>query len=164
MKKIFDRVFWLYVALGLANYVICSVVMLICKNVIGMGENICLIVSFALQTSISFVLNRFVTFRGIRISPRWPLKFIGSIAVCYVGAKLLLKNVFAWLAAHTFFAAVVQWLYDLIKPSLVYEDFRLNLVMLACTFAYCVINYVGQRYFVFRPQKEVEAPSPTPCK
>ena len=32
--------------------------------------------------------------------------------------------------------------------------FRHDLVMLACTFTYCVINYVGQRYYVFRAVKE----------
>ena len=64
MKKILDKTFWLYVGLGILNYGFCSVIMLFFKNVVRLGDTPCLIISFTLQTSISFILNRFVTFRG----------------------------------------------------------------------------------------------------
>ena len=153
MKKILDKTFWLYVGLGILNYGFCSVIMLFFKNVVRLGDTPCLIISFTLQTSISFILNRFVTFRRLHISRYWPLLFVCSIAVCYVTAKVLLKKVFELLIVLPFFDGIVQWLFGLLKPQMAYGLFRENLVLLACTFTYCVINYVGHRYFVFRPVK-----------
>lgn len=165
MKKLFDKTFFLYVALGFLNYFFCSAVMLIFRNVLHFGETACLIIAFALQTTVSFVLNRFVTFRGIRISKWWPLKFVISIGVCYLGAKVLLKDLLHWLMTLEFFQNATLWMFEILErmfhfSSYTVEKFRDNLVLLSCTFIYCVINYVGQRYFVFKPVK-AETPAET---
>ena len=78
----------------------------------------------------------------------------GRRVVSYLIAKVLLYKVFEYLITLPFFISVADWLQNLVakgKPPL---DFRHALVMLACTFVYCVINYIGQRYYVFRPVKE----------
>lgn len=156
LLKLFDRTFWLYVGLGFFNYFFCSAVMLIFRNVLEVPETACLIIAFAMQTTISFFLNRYVTFRGIRISKYWPLFFVCSIAVCYVVAKVLLRDVFAQLVELPWAVDITEWLRNLLHVSREPALFRENLVMLACTFTYCVINYLGQRYFVFRAVKEPE--------
>ena len=153
MKKLFDRVFWLYVGLGFLNYFFCSAVMLVFRNLVKLPETACLIIAFVLQTGISFVLNRFVTFRGIELARSWPLKFVCSIGVCYLVAKVLLRDVFAMLVELPFFVNLTELVRALVAKGMEPAAFRNNLVMLACTFTYCVINYLGQRYFVFRPAK-----------
>lgn len=159
MKKIFDKTMLIYAALGILNYAFCSLVMLLFRNVAKLDEVWCLWISFFLQTAVSFVLNRFVTFRGIRISKYWPLKFLASVAVCYVLAKILMRDLYKLLVELPFFAGICDWLAKMLHVTLPPEEFRLQLVMLATTFTYCVINYIGQRYFVFRPVKEPETPA-----
>ena len=156
LAKLLDRTFWLYVGLGFLNYFFCSAVMLIFRNVLHFSELACLIIAFAMQTTISFFLNRYVTFRGIQISRFWPLLFVGSVATCYLVAKVLLRDVFKYLVTVPWIRSIVEWLHGFFGKSLSHDEFALNLVMLACTFTYCVINYLGQRYFVFRPRPKVE--------
>lgn len=153
-NSVFDKTFWLYVILGLFNYGLCSVVMLVLHNVYNVSKDASIIIEFAMQTGISFLLNRYVTFRGIEISRWWPVKFFVSIGVSYLLAKVLLLRLFEYLITLPFFISVADWLQDIVSKDADPMKFRQNLVMLACTFAYCVINYVGQRYFVFKPEKE----------
>ena len=151
MRKIFDKTFILYVILGFVNYFACSAIMLIFRNVLRMDEDLCIIISFALQTVNSFILNRYVTFRGIEISKWWPVKFVVSVALAYVVSKVILKRVYQYLIEVPFFSGIADWLQGYVGKG--NDNFRENLVMLACTFTYCVINYVGQRYFVFTAKK-----------
>lgn len=156
LKKLIDKTFWLYVGLGFLNYFFCSAVMLFFRNTLELPETACLIIAFAMQTTISFFLNRYVTFRGIQISRLWPLLFVCSIAVCYLVAKVILRDVFAYLIELPWAVDLTEWVRNLLSIDRSPELFRENLVMLACTFIYCVINYIGQRYFVFRPRKAPE--------
>lgn len=154
LKKIFDKTFIIYVVLGFLNYGVCNLIMLVLHNVFGLAETPSLIVEFALQTTVSFILNRYVTFRGIPISRYWPVKFVISVAVSYLLAKVLLLQVFKYLITLPFFIAIADWVQGIVAKTADPTVFRSNLVMLACTFAYCVINYVGQRYYVFKPLKQ----------
>ena len=151
--KIFDKTFWLYVVLGLLNYGVCNLIMLILYNSFRVERTPSLIIEFVLQTGISFVLNRFVTFRGLKISKYWPLKFVISIGLSYLFAKVLLLDVFEYLINVQPFCAISDWVQNLVARSAESPVFRENLVMLACTMTYCVVNYIGQRYYVFRPRK-----------
>ena len=154
IKKIMDKTFWLYVCLGLLNYGICNAIMLVLHHVFSVGKQESIIIEFALQTTISFVLNRWVTFRGLRISKYWPLLFVITVAASYLIAKVLLLKVFEYLITLPFFIGVSDWLQGIVAKNADPAKFRESLVMLSCTFVYCVINYIGQRYFVFRPRKE----------
>ncbi len=154
IKKLLDKTFWIYVALGILNYAICNAVMLALHFMFEVETDPALYIEFAMQTMASFLLNRFVTFRGLKISRWWWIMFFVSVGVSYLIAKVLLYKVFEYLITLPFFISIADWLQNLVakgKPPL---DFRHALVMLACTFVYCVINYIGQRYYVFRSVKE----------
>lgn len=154
IKKLLDKTFWIYVALGILNYAICNAVMLALHFMFEVETDSALYIEFAMQTMASFLLNRFVTFRGLKISRWWWIMFFVSVGVSYLIAKVLLYKVFEYLITLPFFISIADWLQNLVakgKPPL---DFRHALVMLACTFVYCFINYIGQRYYVFRSVKE----------
>lgn len=156
IRKLLDKTFWIYVALGFLNYGICNAIMLWIHHNLNVPTDPSLYIEFAMQTMVSFLLNRYVTFRGLKISKWWPVLFFVSVGVSYLLAKVLLFKVFEYLITLPFFYGIADWLQGFVasgKDSLV---FRHDLVMLACTFVYCVINYIGQRYFVFRPRKENE--------
>ena len=156
LKKILDKTFWIYVGLGILNYGICNAIMLVLHLVFHVETTPSLIIEFALQTCISFLLNRYVTFRGLKISRFWPVKFVVSVGLSYLLAKVLLYKVFEYLITLPFFISISDWIQGIVAKGKDPLIFRHSLVMLACTFVYCVINYVGQRYYVFRPRKEEE--------
>ena len=154
LSKILDKTFWLYVDLGILNYGICNAIMLVLHWVFEVSTDASLIIEFALQTAVSFVLNRYVTFRGLRISRYWPIKFVVSVGVSYLLAKVLLYKVFEYLITLPFLISIADWVQSIVAPQAEPLDFRHSLVMLACTFIYCAVNYIGQRYYVFKPCKE----------
>ena len=154
LSKILDKTFWLYVGLGILNYGICNAIMLVLHWVFEVSTDASLIIEFALQTAVSFVLNRYVTFRGLRISRYWPIKFVVSVGVSYLLAKVLLYKVFEYLITLPFLISIADWVQSIVAPQAEPLDFRHSLVMLACTFIYCAVNYIGQRYYVFKPCKE----------
>jgi putative flippase GtrA len=154
LSKILDKTFWLYVGLGILNYGICNAIMLVLHWVFEVSTDASLIIEFALQTAVSFVLNRYVTFRGLRISRYWPIKFVVSVGVSYLLAKVLLYKVFEYLITLPFLISIADWVQSIAAPQAEPLDFRHSLVMLACTFIYCAVNYIGQRYYVFKPCKE----------
>ena len=157
LRKFLDKTFWIYVVLGFLNYGICNAIMLVLHHVFEVDTDSSLHIEFALQTMVSFVLNRYVTFRGLKISRWWPVLFFVSVGVSYLLAKVLLFKVFEYLITLPFFIGIADWVQGLVSPTADPLVFRHDLVMLGTTFVYCVINYVGQRYFVFRPQKEETA-------
>ena len=156
LSKILDKTFWLYVGLGILNYGICNAIMLVLHWVFEVSTDASLIIEFALQTAVSFVLNRYVTFRGLRISRYWPIKFVVSVGVSYLLAKVLLYKVFEYLITLPFLISIADWVQSIVAPQAEPLDFRHSLVMLACTFIYCTVNYIGQRYYVFRPRRDAE--------
>ena len=151
ISKLLDKTFWLYVGLGFLNYGICNAIMFVLHKGFHVATTPSLIIEFALQTGISFLLNRYVTFRGIPISRYWPVKFVVSVGLSYLIAKVLLFRVYEYLVPLPFFIAICDWVQGIAAKNSDPLDFRHSLVMLACTFTYCVINYIGQRYYVFKP-------------
>lgn len=156
IRKLLDKTFWIYVALGFLNYGICNAIMLWIHHNLNVPTDPSLYIEFAMQTMVSFLLNRYVTFRGLKISKWWPVLFFVSVGVSYLLAKVLLFKVFEYLITLPFFYGIADWLQGFVASGKDPQVFRHDLVMLACTFVYCVINYIGQRYFVFRPRKENE--------
>lgn len=154
IKKILDKTFWLYVALGILNYAVCNAIMLVLHLVCDVATDPALYIEFAMQTMVSFLLNRFVTFRGLKISRWWWIMFFVSVGLSYLIAKVLLYKVFEYLITLPFFISIADWIQNIVAKGKDPLIFRHALVMLACTFVYCVINYIGQRYYVFRPVKE----------
>lgn len=159
MKKVFDKTFFLYLLLGILNYAFCNAVMLFVNIALGVPETPSLVIEFALQTIISFFLNRYVTFRGWRVSRLWPLHSLASVGLCYLLAKVLLRDFFVWLMLTPLPSAIAAWLQGLLHNDLPPEFFCRKLAMLLCTLTYSVINYIGQRYVVFR---RVDAKEETP--
>ena len=167
LRKIMDKTFWLYVALGFLNYGFCSLVLLYFKHGLGVPDVPCMYISFFLQTTISFFLNRYVTFRGLAISRYWPIYFVISVASGVLIARVLLKALLEYLMTLPFFIFIADWIqgvfFALTKKQIVPLDFRDDLILLTCTFTYSVINYVGQRYFVFKPQRQGRGCLPIPA-
>lgn len=165
LKKLFDKTFLLYVVLGIFNYALSSTVMLYFKHVLKVPDVPCMYISFFLQTAISFFLNRYVTFRGLEISRYWPAYFVISVGASVLIARVLLKKLLTRLMRLAFMISIADWIqsvfFSITNKQIAPENFRDDLILLTCTFSYSVINYIGQRYFVFRPRRQdTEYPKP----
>lgn len=154
LSKIFDRTFLLYLLLGLLNYGVCNAIMLVVRFTLHVPQTYSLILEFALQTMISFLLNRYVTFKGIQISKCWPLMFFVSVGASYLIAKVFLLKLFEILIVRNPLVQIANWLQSIFAKNADPDKFRESLVMLATTMIYCIVNYIGQRYYVFRPRKQ----------
>ena len=160
ISKLLDKTFWIYVVLGILNYAVCNAIMLVLHLMLEVETDPALYIEFALQTVVSFLLNRFVTFRNLKISRWWWIMFFVSVGLSYLIAKVLLYKAFEYLITLPFFIGIADWVQDIVARGKDALIFRHALVMLACTFVYCVINYIGQRYYVFRPVREEKKRSP----
>ena len=79
-----------------------------------------------------YFLNKYFTFKNRQKSVKTVLKFVVNIAVCYLVAYGLAKPVAAWLFSG--FSVTVQE----------------NIAMLAGMCIFLGMNYLGQRFVVFR--------------
>lgn len=152
-KSFFDRTLLLYVLLGIGNYLVCNAVMLLLNIVLHISEDLSLLIEFLLQTFNSFFLNRYVTFRDRRVNRLWPLFSLLIVALSYLLAKVLLRDLFlAWLQSDGMQAGI-EALRQRLGVTMAHAEFSAKLVMLLCTLFYSIVNYFGQRYLAFRPDR-----------
>ena len=93
MKKYFDKTLLIYMALGLVNFLVCTGVMLLVYNYGNTSQEIAFLVYYSLSSTVSLILNRFVTFRDQHPGVSWPWKFILCVIVCYILTKVFFKDV-----------------------------------------------------------------------
>ena len=89
-------------------------------------------VNYIVGSIVSYFLNKYFTFKNRQKSVKTVLKFVVNIAVCYLVAYGLAKPVAAWLFSG--FSVTVQE----------------NIAMLAGMCIFVGMNYLGQRFVVFR--------------
>lgn len=88
--------------------------------------------NYIVGSIVSYFLNKYFTFKNRQKSVKTVLKFVVNIAVCYLVAYGLAKPVAAWLFSG--FSVTVQE----------------NIAMLAGMCIFVGMNYLGQRFVVFR--------------
>lgn len=147
MKAFFDEAFWKFILVGIVNTVFGASIMFILYNALHVSYWISTVSNYVAGSILSFFLNKIFTFQKKHYSWTEVVKFIVSIATCY----LIAYGGFKWV--------VLQLLKG---NSQVFID---NVTMVVGMVAFTGLNYCGQRFFVFRPK--VVAPEmrePTPNK
>lgn len=123
-----------FILVGVANTVIGTSVMFIAYNVFGMGYWISSALNYIIGSIFSYFANKYFTFRSQKKSVKEILMFVLNIVVCYGIA------------------------YGIAKPLilLVLGQMQLSLSvleqisMLAGMCIFIVINFCGQKFFVFK--------------
>lgn len=145
MKKFFDKTLLIYMALGVANFIVCTVAMLLVYNYTSATEELSFLVYYCLSSTASLFLNRFITFRQQRPGANWPLKFLACVIVCYILTKIFFKDILDLILLAPQFQL---WLLRLL-PTADLVHLENNISLVSTSLAYCLLNYFGQRYFVF---------------
>lgn len=141
LGKLFDRTFWKFVLVGIVNTLFGTGIMFLFYNVFGLSYWISSASNYFFGSILSYFLNKRFTFRSRGNTGRSLWRFVVNISVCYLLAYGLAKPAVRALLAGA--AATVQ-------------D---NVAMLVGMCLFVGLNYLGQRFFVFRGGREDEQQS-----
>lgn len=136
MKSFFDRSLILFLAVGAANTIVGAVLMLAFYRWAGMGYWGASALSYLLASVMSFFLNRRFTFASKAAFVQSAARFAVNIAVCYLIAYSAAKPAVEALLA--------RW-----APQ-TEQALREQAAMLFGMVLFTFLNYIGQRYGVFR--------------
>ncbi|MDR0472971.1 MAG: GtrA family protein [Treponema sp.] len=129
---IFDRVFLKFLFAGLVNTVVGSGLMFVMFNVLGLGYWVSSAANYITGSILSFFLNKYWTFNIRKWSLYMVAAFIATIALSYFLAYKIARTALYFLLAD--------------YP----QKIRDNAALFAGMCFYTGLNYVGQRFIVFK--------------
>ena len=136
LAKFMDRTFWRFILVGIVNTLFGSGIMFVFYNVFHFGYWVSSASNYFFGSILSYILNRSFTFKNHeRVTKSGP-RFVLNIAICYFVAYGLAKP-------------LVRMVLE--GASQTIQD---NIAMLAGMCVFVVLNYLGQRLFVFRYKDE----------
>ncbi len=131
-QQLLDVTFWKFVLVGIANTLVGTTVMFVAYNALHLSYWITSASNYVIGSIVSDFLNKYFTFQNKEKSVKQVVIFIFNITICY-------------LLAYGFAKPIISWV--LSNQSNPVQD---NLSMLAGMGAFVVLNYLGQRIFVFK--------------
>lgn len=144
IKKLVDRTLVLYLVIGILNFIVCTALMFFLFNVCGFSEHIAPLVNYGLGSLIWYLACRYVLFPTHPTTLRQLVRFVVEILVCYLLAYYivapLLSGAFLRMAGVREFFSFGGNSQEMISG---------NCEMTIGAFTYALLNYFGQRYFVF---------------
>ncbi len=130
--KLFDRSFLKFMIVGVINTLVGSAIMFGLYNLAHWGYWPASLANYILTSILSYILNRYFTFRDTEKGWGPILRFALNILVCYGVAygiaKPLVRLIFIGFG----------------------ETVRDNLAMLAGMCLFTLLNYFGQKFFAFQ--------------
>ncbi|MDO4492643.1 MAG: GtrA family protein [Clostridia bacterium] len=136
LMKFFDRKFWKFLLVGVANTLFGTGIMFLFYNVFGLGYWVSSASNYFFGSILSYILNRMFTFENKETPGKTLPRFVLSIGVCYLVAygvaKPLARRVLSGFAVTT----------------------QENIAMLVGMCLFIGLNYIGQRFFVFKEKEE----------
>lgn len=132
MKKIIDKTFIKFIVVGMINTVFGTSIMFISYNLLHFNYWVSSAANYILGSILSYFLNKYFTFQNKEKSVKLVLKFILNITICYLIAYGVAKPVVKFL---------------LHKMS---KNVQENCAMLCGMGLFVILNYLGQRFGVFK--------------
>lgn len=126
-----------FILVGIMNTLIGMAAMFIAYNLFHLGYWISSAMDYIVGSIFSYFANKHFTFRSDKKSGAEVVRFAVHIAVCYLVAYSIAKPLVS---------AVLQ---EIHLPLSVLE--QLSMLFGMCIFV--VLNYLGQKFFVFRSKK-----------
>lgn len=136
LAKLIDRTFWRFILVGFINTAFGTGLMFLLYNVFHCGYWISSASNYFFGSILSYVLNRVFTFRNKESAVKTLPQFVLNIALCYLLAYGMAKPA----------------VYRIINVCS--ERVRDNVAMLLGMCVFVVLNYLGQRFFVFRAKRK----------
>lgn len=136
MAKLIDQSIPKFLLVGVLNTLVGAGIMFLLYNVAGWGYWPSTAANYLVGGVVSFFLNKYFTFQNRERSWRQVVKFIVTVAVCWVLAYAIAK--------------------PLVLRVLSGQSVKLqeNVAMLAGMCIYTGLNYFGQRFFAFKQESK----------
>lgn len=143
--KFFDKTFWKFILVGVANTIFGTAVMFLLYNLAFKNYHdsswaywVSSAANYILGSILSYFLNKTFTFKSKTNTRQTMYRFVINISLCYLIAYGVAKPV----ARAIFSGASVSM--------------QANMAMLAGMCFFVALNYIGQRFFVFKGTQEEE--------
>ena len=134
LAKFFDITFWKFILVGIANTIFGTGIMFLFYNVFHFSYWVSSVSNYVFGSILSYVLNRYFTFNSKSQTKKTMGRFVINISICYL---------IAYGAAKPAAAAILSGFSQSIQE---------NAAMLVGMCLFVALNYIGQRYFVFRSE------------
>lgn len=132
IKKWLDIRFLKFMVVGVVNTVVGTAVMFVMYNVFHQSYWISSASNYVVGSILSYFLNKYFTFESKKKSLSQVLKFVLNISLCY-------------LVAYGIAKPAVTWMLQGQQGAL-----RDNLAMVVGMVLFTLLNYIGQRAYVFK--------------
>ncbi len=147
IRRMVDRTFLIYLAVGVSNFIFCTGLMFFLYNAWDVNEHIAPLINYGLGSLIWFLGCKYLIFPGVKSGMQQYIRFGIEVLICYVISYYLIAP------------PAARFLLD---HNEVYDIFTFgggarviaNCEMAVGTIAYSLLNYFGQRYFVFSDRFE----------
>ena len=136
MKKFFDPSMLRFLLVGVVNTLVGAGIMFLLYNLAGCSYWLSSAANYIVGGVVSYVLNKYYTFKNTERSWKQVLRFALNVAVCWLLAYGIAKPLALRLLAG----------FD--------EKLQTNAAMLAGLCLYTALNYLGQRFFAFRAKED----------
>ncbi|HJB19390.1 MAG TPA: GtrA family protein [Candidatus Bariatricus faecipullorum] len=127
-----------FVLVGVVNTIVGTSVMFIMYNVFSFNYWISSAANYVVGSIVSYFLNKYFTFQDKEKSWKTVVRFVLNISVCYLIAYGLARPLVRMALGG--FSQTIQE----------------NIAMLAGMCLFVVVNYIGQRFFVFNNSSQKE--------
>ena len=135
MSKLFDKTFWKFIIVGIINTIFGTTVMFVSYNILQFSYWISSALNYILGSILSYFLNKNFTFQNKEKSWRVVVRFVINISLCYLIAYGAAKPFAMWVLSDS---------------SISIQE---NAAMLIGMCVFVILNYFGQKMFVFRCSK-----------
>ena len=137
--KLIDKTTWKFFCVGVVNTVIGTGTMLFCYNCFHLRYWTSTGINYVTGSIVSYFLNKYYTFQNQDRSYKTVLRFIMNILICYLISYGIAKPLAAKILS--------DWTVSIQE----------NGAMLIGLAIFGVINYLGQRFYVFRKRESIVA-------
>ena len=121
-----------FILVGIVNTIFGMVIMAIFYNVLNIGYWLCTSLAYVMASILSFFLNKYYTFKVIDWSSYIVFSYILNIFICYGVANIISKPMIYCILSN----------YN--------QTLKDNIAMLLGMCIFTGLNYIGQKYFVFK--------------
>ncbi len=132
ISRYIDHSFWKFMVVGFVNTIFGTAIMFIFYNVFHLGYWLSSASNYFFGSILSYILNRIFTFQDNTSALKTLPRFIINIICCYILAYSIAKPV------------VIYFLSDYLPKV------QENVAMLVAMFMFVGLNYLGQRFYVFK--------------
>ena len=136
MAKLFDRTFWKFILVGVANTIVGTGIMFLFYNVFHLSYWISSASNYVFGSILSYFLNKLFTFQNKANAKETLPRFVINISLCYLLAYGIAKPVMAKILSFTT------------------ENLQQKGAMLVGMGLFVILNYLGQRFFAFKEEEE----------